>query len=259
MDSRQPTGERVEFRSGSLTLWARRWLPAGQGPFPTVLWNHGSQGRYRGLQAPRGEGPTVLETWLDMGLAVFAASRRGYDGADGIGWKDAVATAEDGTPRKGRLLCERLMIESDDVLSAAEHLKTEPWADSTRLVCAGYSFGGIMTMLGLARSAHFAAGVNFASAAIMWPIYPAIRDLVLAQAATVQRPLMVIQAKNDYCLEPTSAIARVLEQRGIPHRAVVYPALGQGPEDGHAFCALGGRLWGPDVRAFLADFGVLVN
>jgi hypothetical protein len=71
--------ERAQFRSGLLTLWGEVWRPTGQGRFPTVLWNHGSEGRAHALQAPRTNGPTTLECWLAMGFAVFAPSRRGYD------------------------------------------------------------------------------------------------------------------------------------------------------------------------------------
>jgi dienelactone hydrolase len=250
-------GERVEFESSTATLWGEVWRPAGAGPFPTVLWNHGSQGRNLGLQAPRTTGPTVLETWLSLGLAVFAPSRRGYDGSGGQPWTEAVAGAEDRSPEKGRLLVSRLLAESDDVLAAAEYLERQPWVDARRLVCSGYSFGGVMTMLGLARSRHFAAGINFASAAIMWPQYPAVRELLLSRAAAIVDPVMVLQAENDYSTAPTPAIAAVFERTGLEHRAVIYPPHGAGPEDGHAFCALGARTWGPEVHDFLAEVGAL--
>ena len=56
------------------SLWGEVWHPETPGPWPTVLWNHGSEGRGRALQAPVVEGPTTLETWLSMGCAVFAPS-----------------------------------------------------------------------------------------------------------------------------------------------------------------------------------------
>lgn len=41
-----PTPEIVSFRSGGLTLQGLLWRPAGQGPFPAVLYNHGSGRSY---------------------------------------------------------------------------------------------------------------------------------------------------------------------------------------------------------------------
>ena len=35
--------QRVTFKSGSLTLVGYLFKPAGRGPFPAVLWNHGSE------------------------------------------------------------------------------------------------------------------------------------------------------------------------------------------------------------------------
>src|SRR5260370_5851116 len=40
---RQP--ELIEFRSGDLDLKGFIWKPAGAGPFPAILWNHGSEKR----------------------------------------------------------------------------------------------------------------------------------------------------------------------------------------------------------------------
>src|SRR5260370_36138739 len=37
---RQP--ELIEFRSGDLDLKGFIWKPAGAGPFPAILWDHGS-------------------------------------------------------------------------------------------------------------------------------------------------------------------------------------------------------------------------
>ncbi len=39
----QAMGNEVSFASGSLTLKGFLYKPAGAGPFPAVLWNHGSE------------------------------------------------------------------------------------------------------------------------------------------------------------------------------------------------------------------------
>jgi dienelactone hydrolase len=205
------------------------------------------------------DGPTTLETWLSMGCAVFAPSRRGYDGADGQPLREALNRAPDKTPERGRLLVERLLAENDDVIAALAFLVEQPWIDPDRLVCAGYSFGGIMTMLALSRTDQFAAGVNFASAAIVWPDYPAVREMLLARTARITTPTMIIQAENDYSVTPTAALGAVLAERGVPHVARVYPPVGEGPADGHVFCALAGPVWEPDVRQFLTGVGVLTG
>ena len=42
----QPTPETVVFKSGDLTLEGLLWKPTGSGPFPAVLYNHGSGRSY---------------------------------------------------------------------------------------------------------------------------------------------------------------------------------------------------------------------
>src|SRR4249919_2886255 len=37
------TAENVEYPSGKLTLPGVLYRPAGKGPFPAVIWNHGSE------------------------------------------------------------------------------------------------------------------------------------------------------------------------------------------------------------------------
>jgi hypothetical protein len=91
----------------------------------------------------------------------------------------------------------------------------------------------------------------------MWPHYPAVRELLLSRAAAIVDPIMVLQAENDYSTAPTPALLDVFQRSGITHRGIIYPPHGEGPEDGHAFCALGARSWGPDVQDFLADVGVI--
>ena len=72
-----------------------------------------------------------------MGCAVFAPSRRGYDGADGEPLRVALERAPEQTPERGRLLVERLLAENDDVLAALAFLLEQPWIAADRIICAG--------------------------------------------------------------------------------------------------------------------------
>jgi hypothetical protein len=44
-------GRQVTFRSGALRIRALLLVPDGRGPFPVVLWTHGSLTRDRSLKA----------------------------------------------------------------------------------------------------------------------------------------------------------------------------------------------------------------
>src|SRR5262249_37920951 len=69
----------VTFKSGDLTLAGYLYKPAGDGPFPTVLWNHGSEPN-------PGGGPqfdSVAAVFVPAGFAVFAPMRRGHSDSQG--------------------------------------------------------------------------------------------------------------------------------------------------------------------------------
>jgi hypothetical protein len=67
-------------------------------------------------------------------------------------------------------------------------------------------------------------------------------------------PIFIIQAQNDYSLEPIRVLGKELSKKDAPNRAKVYGAFGRTTQDGH--WAFGSRrdgiaVWAPDVDAFL--------
>src|SRR5678815_745338 len=72
--------QRVTYTSAGLTLVGFVYKPDGSGPFPTVVWNHGSE------KNPGG-GPqfdSVAKIFVPAGYAVFAPVRRGHGGSEGV-------------------------------------------------------------------------------------------------------------------------------------------------------------------------------
>jgi dienelactone hydrolase len=251
------TRERVELDGPAGRLWGEIWRAAGAEGQPAVIWNHGSRGRRRGLEAPASDTTTALRAWLSLGLAVFAPSRRGYDGAEGKELMAALGEAPPDSAEYGRRMAERMERETEDVLVASDFLAAQPWVDPARLVCSGYSLGAIVTLLALSRTRAFAAGIAFALGAILWPTSEPIRRLILETAEQVDTPLMLVHARNDFSVAPAQALEPVLERRNPISRVVIYPSVGSGPDDGHVFCTLGANRWAPDVDRFLGDAHVV--
>ena len=63
--------QEVTFRSGQLTLHGFVSKPDGDGPFPAVVWNHGSG-------ANPGTGGTVAALFNSHGYVLFVPHRRGH-------------------------------------------------------------------------------------------------------------------------------------------------------------------------------------
>jgi hypothetical protein len=67
----------LTFTSGDISLVGRLILPTGEGPFPAIVWVHGS-GR-----TTRDEVGSLLEILVDEGIAVFTYDKRGVGDSGG--------------------------------------------------------------------------------------------------------------------------------------------------------------------------------
>ena len=235
---------RMTYRSDGRDL-AGFWLaPDADGPHPALVFNHGSIGF----------GPASLpglQMFLALGYAVFAPIRRGHNDEPGPYWLDLVP-APWGSPEMGRQLVAALRGELVDVLAAVDWVAARPEVDAGRIVVAGSSFGGVLTVLALSEPAPLCAGVSFAGPSMSWPDAPALQAELLAAAASGTAPLFLAQAFNDHSLQPTYAIGAELARHGRPHETRVYPAIGDDPLTGHGIFATGLDLWRADVERFLA-------
>ena len=213
------------------------WLvPEGAGPFPAVVFNHGSGG----LLPASMPGVRALP---ELGYAVFLAVRRGHNGQPGTFWEDRV-TAAWGSPQMNEQLMAALRDELRDVRAAVGWVADRPEVDRGRTALVGSSYGGVLTVLAAAEPGPVRAGVSFAGPSMTWPDAPALRRAMLVAAGAAAVPLFLAQAVDDNSLRPTYVVGAELARRNRPHEVRVYP------EGGHG---LFGRpdLWRADIAAFL--------
>lgn len=104
--------------------------PAGNGPFPTVFDLHGGPAWHD--SDTFAAGPAA---WVDHGFAVVRLNYRGSTGY-GRAWTDALKH------RVG-------LIELEDIAAVREWAVSSGLADPAKLVLAGGSWGGYLTLLGL--------------------------------------------------------------------------------------------------------------
>jgi carboxymethylenebutenolidase len=235
---------RTSYRSDGRELAGFWLLPAGSGPFPAAVFNHGSDG----LLPASMPGILALQ---DMGFATFLPVRRGHNDQPGTFWLDRV-TAPWGSPEMGDQLVSALRAELGDVMAAVDWVTQRPEIYAQRIVMLGSSFGGVLTVLALGRDSAVRAGVSFAGPSMTWPDAPALQQEMLAAAAHGRAPLFLAQALNDNSLAPTYAVGAELARVGRPHETRVYPAIGEGQGGGHGIFGTGVELWRQDIESFLA-------
>jgi carboxymethylenebutenolidase len=244
----QAPAEEVSFAAGALTLHGFLYKPDGPGPFPALLWNHGSERRPGWL-------PEVGPLFMSGGYVFFVPHRRGQGRSPGPYIMDELERVgrEQGAAARSRRLVTLLEEQVDDQLAGLDYLRRLPYVDSARIALAGCSFGGIQTVLAAERNPDIRAAVNFAGAAQTWRTSPELRERLLQAVRQTTVPMLFIQAANDYDLTPTQGLAGELDSLGRPVRTRVYPPFGETTQDGHEFCVRGAPMWGPDVLAFLAN------
>ncbi|MGZ6071792.1 MAG: alpha/beta hydrolase family protein [Myxococcaceae bacterium] len=261
VDRPEPAAERVEFASGSLRLHGLLWRPAGGGPFPAVLFSHGSGGATPDETAglPMTEAAARLAPlFTRRGYAFFYPFRRGQgSSADGAPSLQQVLAREErahGTQARQRLQDMLLQTEQlEDVLAALAVLKDMPGIDRSRLVLVGHSFGGQLTILAAAHDRTVRAAVTFGAAAESWSRSADLRSILREAAHRASCPILLVQWSNDFDTEPSIALSKELGPGGPVRVAIIYPPVGSSREEGHDGLYLAVTAWEPDVFRFLAE------
>jgi len=251
----------VVVPSGKLRLKAFLWKPSGPGPFPAVLFCHGSGGadaeHTAGLPITKAA-EKLAPLFLKHGYAFLYVFRRGQGlSADQGPFMQEILRQEEAAKGKEARQHLQFMLATtdhlDDVLAALAFLKGAPAIDARRIAIVGHSFGGQLTLLAAERDNTIRAAVTFAAAADSWERSPELRERLRGAADKATVPIMLIQAANDYSTAPSQELANELERLHRAHLLKIYPAVGQTADDGHNFLYLAIPQWEHDVFGFLDE------
>ena len=251
--------ETVEFPSGKLHLKAYLWKPAGNGPFPAVLFNHGSGGADADHTAgmPITQAATVLAPFfIKHGYAFLYPFRRGHGPSTSQApfMQDVLHREEESRGREARQHLQFVLLTADqldDVMAALAFLKTVSGIDSRRIAVAGHSFGGQLTLLAAERDKTVRAAVTFAGAAGSWERSPELRERLFTSIRETNAAIMLTHAENDFSIAPGRALAEELKRLHKPYVLKIYPPVGLTSEDGHGMLYENIPAWESDVFEFL--------
>lgn len=251
--SKSPSSDEevITFPSGELTLHGALYKPDGAGPFPAVLYNHGSAPGMLSKQAFDALGPVFAKN----GWVFFGPYRRGQglsaSAGKFIGHEIAAATEAGGLPSGAATMVRLLETDHlDDQLAALTWLRTQKFVTADHIAVAGNSFGGIEAVLG-AEHASYCAAIDSAGGAQSWAQAPELQSLMTRSVRNSRAPIFFFQAENDYDLSPSRVLASAMKDSGKEFAFKIYPAFGASVQDGHTFGYFGSSVWGHDVFRFL--------
>ncbi len=243
----------VVVPSGALTLRALLWHPRGSGPFPAVLFNHGSGNTVeRQLAQAEAIGPVFAR----HGYVLLFVFRRGSGLSVDQGTSASALMNQElaahGQEARNRLQLRLLQGEHlSDAFAGLAFLRRLPEVDGRRVAVAGHSFGASLSLLMAERDSGFRAAVLFSGSAGSWDHSPELRGRLLAAVARTTAPVFFIQAANDYSVAPAQALSAEMARLGKRHRVRIYPPTGKTADEGHEFIYREVPIWEADVFSFL--------
>ncbi len=246
--------ETVSVKSGSLELRALIWRPSGSGPFPAVIFNHGSASS---TDPPQAADAAILgDVFTRHGYVFLFLFRQGLGLSAGQGTAsgDLMRRAFDagGQEARNRRQMELLNGEElNDVSAALGFLRQRPEVDVKRIAVAGHSFGGSLSLVLAAKEPDIGAGVIFGGAAGSWTNSPDLRKRLLAAVGKTRAPLLFIYAANDYSIAPAKVFSAEMRRLQKVHESKIYPPFGRTTREGHNLVYGSVRTWESDVFGFL--------
>jgi carboxymethylenebutenolidase len=186
----QTSGEpdAVVIRSGSSTLHAMLWRPRGRGPFPAILFNHGSGRTSEDLQrlGPYERNAQALgPVFTRHGYVFLYLYRRGVgpstdQGANAVDLMNRESAAHGQDARNALQLQLLEGREMGDARAALAFLRARPYVDAGDVALVGHSFGGSLTLLMAEREPNLRAVVVFSATGYSFDRSPELRARLLA-------------------------------------------------------------------------------
>jgi dienelactone hydrolase len=225
------------------------YRPNGNGPFPLIVINHGKEAGRPSLQA-RDRFYHMAAAFVKRGYAVMVPMRQGFAASTGHYIDHGCDMRANG------------YTQADDVRDTLAFARTQPWVDSTHIVVAGQSYGGLATMAlgtealpGVRGLINFAGGLRDDSNGCDWR--GALETAFADYGAKNQIPSLWMYGANDSLFGPDLAarLHAAFEGAGGKARLVEFPAF---KRDSHGMLASrdGEKVWMADTERFLKQIGM---
>jgi dienelactone hydrolase len=236
------------------------YKPQGAGPFPTLIFHHGSTGSgTEPSRFPQTFDPGALAYWfVARGWAVVLPSRRGRGGSEGLydeGFARDRIYGYTCNPELSLMGADRALRDIDAITDTVLAL---PFVDRTRFVVGGQSRGGILSVAWAGRHPDGPRGViNFVGG---WlgagcPTSSAVNQQLFKRGAGFPRPTLWLYGDNDpfYPLNHSEANFDAFREAGGKGN---FHEIGRSTGmNGHMIFVVD-DAWSATVAAYLRELGL---
>ena len=246
-----PVPTRVGGTARALQLEGFLYRPRGTGPFPVVVLNHGSA-----AGAPKESWPAarLAEYFVQHNMVVVVPMRRGRGHSEGVSLESEERNCDPTSWRPG------LDAAFADLTAAIDYARHVAGVDSTRVLLAGVSRGGFLSVAYAARGARrssITGVVNWVGAWVAQRDDRCPRDFneisFTEFGGDARAPMLWLYADNDPYNDATSIekYARAFRAAGGKVQFVMCRTV---PANGHSLPDYP-ELWRNTTDAYLASIG----
>jgi dienelactone hydrolase len=219
---KRPVPMAIYYSSDSLKLKGYLYKPEGKGPFPIYMWNHGS------VKTPDYD-EQQASFWVKNGYIFFMPIRSGQGDNSGPYICDEeknIKRRKEMEQVQWRQIYKLHKKANEDVVAALKWIKQQPYSDSNNIVVAGGGYGGIQALLIAEKNiTGVKCIITMAPASTIWNM---MWSDSLTQAINQSKmPILLLEAKNDYNLNPYKTLDAVLTKKGIPNNFKIFPDQGE--------------------------------
>lgn len=242
----------VQIEGRTVELETTMYKPPGNGPFPLLLMNHGKNPGNARTQ-PRSRHLQIASVFVHRGFVVAIPMREGFTASGGQ------------YPKDGCDIRRHAFDEAKSAAAALAELVKLPYVDRSRIVIAGQSDGGLVTMAlstrqipGVLGVINFSGGLRMKTCAGWQQNLVNTYDSIGKQA---RYPSLWFYGDNDQLWpqpmpeQMFNAYTRNAEGNAGHARMVDIGTFGENSHD-FADSKAGVKLWYPQVKTFVQSLGV---
>ena len=249
----------VTLYSDHLRLKALLFKPKGPGPFPAVLFSHGSHSFRDSLQDVPKEMAELGAVFTKRKWIFLGVCRRGVglSKGQGVSGGDLMIQSFNEKGQEGRNKTQMEIMEGgeyDDLISGLNFLLNAKDVDKQRIALVGHSFGASLGLILASKNKNLKATVLFSPGGYTWDLSDLLRNRLIRAAREISIPFMVIHAENDYSTHPGIALDSLTFALHKTHLLKIYPPFGHSASDGHALICKGVDIWENDTFDFLDKY-----